>query len=155
VPQLQRCKDGEDDEEAFRAMRLSADPLPVLHDDGAVRWQQGATRGQELLEPRGDFPKAEEGLVQLAAATDVGDSLRFAGAGAAGGRRRRRRLAELSRKTPPASSAAAAAVADDQEQQQPPPPPPLGETAAAPAPTAEGSEVADPVEPSSTASPGK
>ena len=43
-----------------------------------------------------------------------------------------------------------------QQQQQPPPPPPqLGETAAAPAPTAEGSEVADPVEPSSTASPGK
>ena len=152
----QRCKDGEDDEEAFRAMRLSADPLPVLHDDGAVHWQQRATRGQELLEPRGDFPNAEERLVQLAAAADVGDSLRFAGAGAAGSRRRRRRLAELSRKMPPASSAAAAAVADDQEQQQqPPPPPPLGETAAAPAPTAEGSEVADPVEPSSTASPGK
>ena len=155
---VQRCKDGEDDEEAFRAMRLSADPLPVLHDDGAVLWQQGATRGQELLEPRGDFPKAKEGLVQLAAAEDVGDSLRFAGAGAAGGRRRRRRLAELSRKTPPASSAAAATDTDDQEQQPPPPPPPpppLGETAAAPAPTAEGFEVADPIEPSSMASPGK
>ena len=58
----------------------------------------------------------------------------------------------------PASSAAAAADTDDQEQQQPPPPPPpppLGETAAAPAPTAEGSEVADPIKPSSTANPGK
>ena len=35
-------KDGEDDEEAVNALRLSADPLPILHDD-AVRWQ-GATR---------------------------------------------------------------------------------------------------------------
>ena len=123
---------------------------------GIVECRPVAARGSELLEPCGDFPKLKEGLVQPAAAADVGDSLRFAGAGAAGGRRRRRRLAELSRKMPPASSAAAAAVADDQEQQQqPPPPPPLGETAAAPAPTAEGSEVADPVEPSSTASPGK
>jgi hypothetical protein len=121
---------------------------------GIVECRPVAARGSELLEPCGDFPKLKESLVQPAAAADVGDSLRFAGAGAAGGRRRRRRLAELSRKTPPASSAAAAAVADDQEQQQPPPPP-LGETAAAPAPTAEGSEVADPVEPSCTASPGK
>ena len=44
-------KDGEDDEEALHALRLTADPLPVLHD-GAVRWQ-GAARGQELLGPAG------------------------------------------------------------------------------------------------------
>ena len=54
---------------------------------GIVECRPVAARGSELLEPCGDFPKLKEGLVQPAAAADVGDSLRFAGAGAAGGRR--------------------------------------------------------------------
>ena len=47
-------------------MRLTADPLPGLHD-GAVRWQ-GATRGQERLRPRNGLPKTQKELVQLATA---------------------------------------------------------------------------------------
>ena len=93
-------KDGEDDEEALHALRLTADPLPVLHD-GAVRWQ-GAARGQELLGPAGRQTGETAANAAAAATIDIMASAAAVGASSA------------------AASTAADTAATAAAQQQPP-----------------------------------